>query len=247
MQNKTLVITRPLSNNNMLPGILQQSGYHIVHEPLLDIVLEHNIRFNLEQLLAGEPDAIIVTSKNAINALTVLNELRDLLLICVGEASAEHALSCGFTRAYSAGKNVEELIGHVAAAYDEGSCFIYAAGAHTSRDLQAALASCGMEVETVVVYEAVAATQFSDTLCEQLRRGHIGGVTFLSRRTGDIFHRLLAKAGLQESTRQMDAFCLSDQVAMALGQATWKHLYVAREPTLASLADCVDNAWANQD
>ncbi len=65
-----------------------------------------------------------------------------------------------------------------------------------------------METHRLVVYEAIATPQLSDTLIEQLRRRQLDAVTFMSPRAANIFTTLLAKAGAQRSHRRPARFLL---------------------------------------
>jgi uroporphyrinogen-III synthase len=238
---KTILITRPRGDGETLAETLQQQGLHIICEPLTEIILHHQQRHLVEAALMTDPNAVIVTSRHGARALAALTELRDPYILAVGEATAEAAESLGFVRVAAAGGNVQQLIKYIEAGYDEGAHFLYVSGKHVRSDLAEALEPLGMEVDRVVVYEAVAAESLSDTLTEQLRRGQIDGVTFLSPRAAEIFNTLLAKAGLEKETTRLEAFCLSEAVAEKLERRRWRAVCVSTEPTLASPAASIDN------
>jgi len=242
MTGETIVITRPKGDGESLAEALQERGYRVIHEPLSEIILLHNERQALNNALLDEPDAVIVTSRHAVHALALLSELRDPYLLCVGDATAQTAESLGFTRIDTAGGNVDSLIDVIVQGYDPDSHFLYASGQHVRADIEAALSMQDMEVQRIILYEAMATTQLSDTLVEQLKRRQIDAVTFFSPRAAQIFMSLLAKSQTKEATTGLDAFCLSDAVAEPLGSA-WKAVHVARHATLASLVDGVDNVF----
>lgn len=243
MSDKTILITRPLGDERPLADLLHRQGYRVIHEPLTTIYLMHQQRHALERALFGEPDAVIVTSRHAVQALAALSELRDLFLLCVGEATAKTAFSLGFDRVTTGGGTSQKLLEMVADSYDPGSRFTYVSGQHVRGGLEEELAALGMEVERIVAYEAVASTQLSDTLVEHLRRQQIDGVTFLSQRTARIFTDLLAKAGAAETVARLHAFCLSETVAEPLQNHPWQGIHVTREATLASVLECVDTIF----
>ena len=240
MTGETIVITRPKGDGESLAKALYAKGFRLIHEPLTEIVLHHTERQALHRALMAEPDAIIATSRQAVNALALLSDLRDPFLICVGEATAHTAESLGFTRVAAAGGNSQRLIDYIMASYDEGSRFLYISGKEVSVDLETMLAT--MQIERLALYEAVASHQLSDTLVEQIKRKQVDAVTFFSPRSAAIFSVLADRAGIAHTTARLQAFCLSDAIAKALS-SSWESIHVADEPTLASMIECVDNVF----
>ncbi len=243
MTDKTILITRPLGDERALTDLLHEQGYRVIHEPLTTIYLEHNQRHALEEALLDEPDAIIVTSRHAVNALALLTDLRDQFLLCVGEATAAAAHSLGFERVSTGGGTAQKLCQMIIDSYDPESRFLYLSGKHIRLSMADALAEHGMDVQTLVVYDAVASEQLSDILVAQLQRRAIDGVSFLSPRAAIIFQRLLEKAGIAGAVSSLEAFCLSEAVAAPLAGSGWKAIHITEEPTLASVVECVDNTF----
>lgn len=241
--DRTILITRPKGDEQGLVSALQEGGYRVIHEPLMEILLQHHERYNVTRALVEEPDAVLVTSRHGVQALSLLTEIRDPFLICVGEATERAAQSIGFTRTASAGGSARQLLDYVLSAYDEGSRFVYVSGDHVRVDLAEELGEAGMRVERIVTYEARAATELSDILVEHLRRGQIDAVTFLSHRTATIFMELLEKQEIAEAVAGVRAFCMSEAVADALEEWPWKSIHVAPDATLASLVNSIDNVF----
>jgi len=246
MSNETIVITRALGDEGELRDALQESGYHAIHEPLTEIFLRHTARTELANALLEDPNAVLITSQHGVQALAMLTEIRDMFLLCVGEKTAEIAANLGFIHVSMAGGNVDAMLDYIASGYDEDSRLLYVSGENISVDLGEVLAVGGMQVERVVVYEAIAAENLSDTLVEQLKRGQIDAVTFFSPRTVQIFLSLAKKADALAYLQKIDAFCFSENVASAAEYATWRAIYSADKPTLASLLLCVDNAYSHK-
>lgn len=246
MNCRSVIVTRPASGKDMFSRTLQERGYRVVHEPLTHVVLRHDAQPLLARAIEEEPEAVLLTSRHGAQALAALTELRDLPLLCVGEATANAAKAHGFTRVSATGSVSRQMAEHVLASYDAGARFLYVSAHHVSTNLAAALSRQGMRMQRVVLYEAVAARQLSETLAEQMRREPMDAATFLSLRAAQIFTRLIAEAGLQDALRHMRAFALSEPIAAALREAPWKGVHAAGKPTLASLAACVDNAFENR-
>ena len=243
MTGETILVTRPAGDEKTLTDLLHNHGYRVICEPLTSIYLQHTQRQALERALHDDPDACIVTSRHGVHALAALSEFRDVFLICVGEATARTAESLGFNRINAAGGTAEKLMQHIIASYDEGSHFLYVSGEHVRIDLEKSLGDAGMQVQRIALYEAVAATQLSDTLIEQLKRHQIDAITLLSERASQIFCTLLEKADIAPCVSHLHGFCLSETIAKPLLAHPWKQLHVADEPTIASMVESVDNAF----
>lgn len=240
---KTILITRAKGDEHELTEALQELGHAVIHEPLTEIFLDHTIRGHLHQLLLAEPDAVIITSKHALQALALLSEIRDAALLCVGAATAEMAQSLGFIRVEMAGSTVEQMLDYIRGGYDEEAKFLYVSGEHIRSDVPAILETFGMRCGRIIAYQAIGAEELSDTLVAQLKRGQIDAVTFFSPRNAEIFAELLTRAGSTRASEVMDAICLSDEVAASADTLDWRNIIIAEKPTLASLVDSVDNAY----
>ncbi len=242
---KTIVVTRPKGDEEIITQALQDLGHFVIHEPLTEIFLNHTIRGHLQVALEDEPAAIIATSRHAVQALALLSDYRDLFVLCVGEATAELAISLGFTRVESGGGDVESLLEFITAGYDDEAKFLYISGEHIRSDLPLILESFGMRCDRIIAYQAIATEELSETLLEQLKRGQIDAITFFSPRNAKIFCTLLEDFGAGEAASVLDAVCFSKDVAEAAGDLEWKNIIISAEPTLASLIDSVDNSYSS--
>ncbi|MDX1974303.1 MAG: uroporphyrinogen-III synthase [Rickettsiales bacterium] len=243
MPHETILITRPLSEDTRFQDELHERGFRTIHEPLTEIFLLHTARAQIEAAMRTDPHGVIVTSQHGVKALAALNELRDIALICVGSATEEAAQNLGFTRTVDAGGDVDRLIQFIADAYDTESRFLYISANHTRTDLVTTLMTYGMEAERIIAYEAEPVRQLSDTLVEQLRRGQLDAVTFLSQRSASIFLELVNSADINPATDCLHAFALSDVIAETLSEVNWQGVHIAPQATLASLIECIDNAF----
>lgn len=242
---KTIVITRPLGDEAILRDELIERGYHVIHEPLTEILLRHNMRMEIEHALLEEPDAIIITSKHSVQALALLSDMRDMFLLCVGEATANIAIQLGFSKVSVTGETVEHLIDYVLDCYDEESNFLYISGEHINTDLTEALSTRAMNTKRIITYEAIASPTLSETIIEQIKHGHIHGFTFFSSRAAQIFLTLSQKAGISYYLEKTDAFCLSKGIVDTLTNIKWQGIHTSKKATLASMISCIDNTYKN--
>lgn len=241
--SKTILVTRAKGDEHEITEGLHALGHHVIHEPLTEIFLDHTISGHLHALLLTDPHAVIVTSKHAVQALSLLSSLRDASLLCVGSATADMALSLGFMRVYDTGGTVEQMLQYIQDGYDDDARFVYISGEHIRSDLPEVLATFGMQCERVIAYHALASESLSDTLIAQLQRGQIDAITLFSPRNAEIFLHLLERAEITPAAAVLDLFALSEEVANGAANASWRNIYVADKPTLASLIDRVDNAY----
>ncbi len=243
MADRTIVITRPLGDEIILRDELLERGYRVIHEPLTEIFLRHDLRLNVEHALLTDPDAVLITSKHGVQALALLTDIRDMFLLCVGEATANIATQLGFDRVSVTGESSEHMIDYILDCYDEDARFLYISGEDISTDLGESLATRGMQVDRIAVYQAIATETLSDTLVEQLKRGQINAFTFFSTRTAQIFLALAEKAGVTQNLQKIDAFCLSESVENAIKPELWQKTHSSDKPTLASMVASIDNAY----
>jgi uroporphyrinogen-III synthase len=240
---RTIVITRARGDEIDLTEALHERGHHVIHEPVTEIILDHTQRAALEEALLREPDAVIVTSRHGVRALATLCDVRDTPLLCVGDATTEAAQNLGFSRVSSCGGQVESLLAYILGAYDAGSRFLYVSAEDIRAPLDKLLTHEHMPTQRLIAYAASAMPQLSDTLIAQLAREQIDGVAFLSRRSAEIFVDLAHKAMQGGALEQMEAFCLSPAIADTLRTKHWRAIHAAKQPTLASVVDCIDNVW----
>ncbi len=241
--SKTILVTRAKGDEHEITEALQALGHFVIHEPLTEIFLNHTIRAHIELLLADELNAILVTSKHAVQALALLSDIRDVCILAVGTATMECAMSLGFSRVYDTGGTLESMLTYIQGGYDDEARFVYISGEHIRSDLPEILQSFGMSCERVIAYHALASEALSDTLVAQLQRGQIDAVTFFSPRNAEIFLNLLERAEISPATAVLDLFALSEDVANAANKAEWRQVFISAQPTLASLVDSVDNAY----
>ncbi len=162
-----------------------------------------------------------------------------LPLYAVGSRSADAARAQGFARVISADGNAGDLVRLMVSQRPSGSRVLYLAGEDRSADLGGALAAAGIEVQTRVVYRAVAVSQFTAEARAALAAGHLDGVLHFSRRTAAIYVECAAQAELSVPALAAVQYCLSGQVAEPLAAAGAQVIRVAERPSEAALVELV--------
>ena len=216
---------------------LEERGHSVVLEPLLRIEPLPGVT-----IADKGYQAVLVTSANAVRALALLpqaGDLKDTLVLAVGEASGRAASLQGFSAVEHAAGDLSALAELVNARCtpDEGP-LLYAAGSVVSGDLKGLLEACGYDVDRVVLYEAVAAETLSPAIKDHLWGGTLDRILLYSPRSARIWGRAVEHAGLAEAAGSVVHICLSEAVAAALREETgWDGVAtrIAPEPNEKSL------------
>src|SRR6266576_2292959 len=98
---------------------------------------------------------------------------------------------------------------------------LYAVGPQTAE------AAKSFKVETMVLYDAVPASELPDTAKDALREGTLDGVLLFSPRSAKTFATLTTEAKLEASCGRLDAFCISAATAAALSPLSFARVSVA--------------------
>lgn len=226
-----VLVTRPREQGERSAARLAALG----HEPLVAPLLK--IRLTGAPLPAGRLDALIVTSANAAPALSALD--RTLPVFAVGERTAGAIRDAGFADIRAAEGDASSLAALVGRALPATARLLHLAGRDRKSEPEASLAARGYSVETVVAYEAVAATALPDALARALRAGALDAALHYSRRSAEVGLVLARAAGLADAFLALRHACLSQDAAAPLREQPAVRLIVAEEPKEASLFDAL--------
>jgi len=232
---KTLLITRPEEETQALEAALAAQGFATVTEPLLRIEPAPENRLALKKALARSPRGLLITSRQGLKALADMTATRSTPVLCVGAATAEAAAGLGFSHTHhcATAQGIPALARKLFAA--AGTRLLYARGEHVSADIAATLKNKGFEVDSVVLYRAVPAESFSESLRSLISQGRITGALFFSRRTAEVYAALAGGHGLAQAHAAMSAVCISEAVAKALGALRWRKVRIAAKPDMAHM------------
>ena len=234
------LVTRPEPDAAKLAGRLEAKGHEAVVEPLLSIVYPDRL-----DLPFDGAQALIVTSRNGLRALArvgVPEAALRLPVLAVGEATAALARDLGFSTIHTGRGTAADLV-----PVAEGHCdpqagpLLHLAGAHVASNMKPALLQRGFEVRQETVYEAVAATELSKAVQEDIRAGRLHGILFMSPRTAAVFLDLVAAHDLLEPASRIACFCLSDAIAAKLAAGGIRRVAISgtpREDDLLTLIGC---------
>jgi len=235
-QGLRALVTRPREEAEALAAALVARGIEAVVEPLMQVHYRTPAAFELTGV-----QAILCTSANGVRALARTSKEREVLLLAVGDATAAHARSEGFTAVESAGGDIADLIRLAAARLrPQDGTLLHVAGSVVAGDLVEALGERGFRVTRHVLYEAQPAKALNPTTVDALRRDTIDLAFFFSPRTAAIFAQLAVAAGVVPCCARMAALSISRAADAALADLPWLDRWVAERPNQAALLAALD-------
>ena len=214
MTEKMILITRPHLQATQTGEKLVKMGYKPLYAPLLTITP------CLDALPQTAPQAVIITSSNALFALEPLP--RTTPLFVVGSATAAKARQMGFTQCHhGTGDSADlcPLITHHCT--PSPAPLLYLTGDRVAGDLAPQLRQHGFMVVQHKVYDATPATALPPAVLEALEQERVSVVLLYSPRTAALWARLCPEAAKQRLT----LLALSSAIAAAAGHGFKEILY----------------------
>lgn len=211
---------------------LRALGYAAILSPVLEIVATH------APIPAGDYDAVLASSAKGIEAVADVSKLDALPFHLVGAKTAAAARARGLSPHIVAGA-AETILPSLVSAYDRPVHFLYLAGRDRQPTLEAGLRAQGHRITAVDVYEARAAIALSDAARDALRANGIDVALHYSRRSVEIFLRLVEQEKLTSTLSSMRALALSEDVATPL-RAMGLPVVVATRPDEEGLLALLD-------
>nr|WP_319384396.1 uroporphyrinogen-III synthase [uncultured Roseibium sp.] len=210
------LVTRPQPECARTADLIRAAGHVADEAPLLAFQAGAPAQLDLEAV-----SALVFTSRRALDALAghqQLEQLRNLPVFTVGDATAAACRAAGFTSVLSASGDLSslgELLVSKRRTFDGGNV-LYPAAQDRSGDIDAVLRENGIGSETVVVYRMAAAGALADDVRERLCEGGYNGVLVYSRRTAETLLQLLRSSCPEAVFSELCVFAISQQAAEPL-------------------------------
>jgi len=227
-----ILVTRPQALGELLASQLRNRGHEVVVGPVIEIAPTGRTP------VAGRADAVLATSANAFDATLAGPEfaaLRRAPIFVVGARTAAAAVRCGFPAPTLTAPDARSLLAGLSGLQPAPQRFLYLAGVHRKRDLEAGLRAMGRQVGVCEVYEARGAGCLATVAQDALRNGEIDAVVHFSRRSAALFCDLAQKAGLTVQARALLHLCISEDAACGLDRLEPADVRVAGRPDLAGM------------
>lgn len=214
-------LTRPQRDSERMEAALAVRGIDSIVAPVMEIAAL-DVTFD-----EAMPDGLILTSRRAAKALQAIPPAwRTLPVYCVGNATAEAAKRYHFEHTISGQGSALDLLPLIAQRHGNHDRLLHLSGDAVKIDLAPLLASRGITLERKVVYESHRVAALSPALTHALHVHALTGVVFYSPRTVRFATELVGDA-----LHQLDAYCLSMDIAAAAAKAGCKRVHACPIPT----------------
>jgi len=229
-----VLLIRPLEDAVPLGKILKSKGVESHLYPLFEPIF-------LPLPFLETPQALIITSKNALRAMKAYEELKEIPLYTVGDQTATIAQQMGFSKVLNASGTSRELTELILKhAHPEKGRLYHLSGELIKTDIVNTLQSKGFQAERHIVYRIQAAKDLPPPLLSSLQNKKISHVMFFSPHTTSIFVTLLKKNKLEGAASQIISLCLSLDVAQQASQLQWKDIWISPQPTTQNMTGYFD-------
>ena len=189
----SVLLIRPMEEALPLSKILKSKGVKSLLHPLFEP------RFLFLPLLKT-PQALIITSKNALRAIQGHENLKNVPLYVVGDQTAQLAQDMGFARVTMASGTSQELtkliLNH---AHREKGILWHLSGEVVKGNIIKELRAEGFKAERHITYYIKDAEKLPSSLLSDLQNQKISHVMFFSPRTTTIFVNLMNKNNLERA------------------------------------------------
>ncbi|MBX9786011.1 MAG: uroporphyrinogen-III synthase [Alphaproteobacteria bacterium] len=230
-----VLLIRALEDAIPLASYLEALGKKALCYPLFEPIF-----FAIPPL--ENPQALIITSKNALRALNNSNHLKKVPLYVVGDQTAALAHQLGFTTVFNASGNSKDLQNLIVQqALPEEGVLYYLSGRIIKRDIVRELRALGFKAQRQVVYQTNYIERFSNSLITDFFNKKISHVLFFSPRTTELFVDLVKTSKLEKEIALNKALCLSYDIAEKAQEILWKEIWISPHPSTHNMLGYFDD------
>lgn len=222
LQNKmpTYLILRAEKDAVKTATELQNQGHTVIVEPI----------FFIEKLAVdignAKPQALIITSSNACDAIINSNLTHDIAIFAVGLKSAQKLIEKGYNNVFYAPNNCAESLKNliIKNLKPENGDILYFCGHDITLDFKLELELEGFSVAKLVSYKVHWHQNFSAKFLQKTREKPIDFVLFYSQNSVNKFYELAKNNNLLEYFGNSRLLCLSDKIAITAKNLGFKNL-----------------------
>ncbi len=230
-----VLLIRALEDALPLASHLEALGKKVLCYPLFEPVF-----FAISPL--ENPQALLITSKNALRAIKNNSYLKKIPLYVVGDQTAALAHQLGFITVFSAKGNSRDLQELVARqARPDAGILYHLSGETIKGDIVRELRVLGFKAQRQVVYQINDIEHFSNSLTTDFFNKKISHVLFFSPRTTELFINLVKASKLEKEIALNKALCLSYDIAEKAQKILWKEIWISPHPSTHNILGYFDD------
>ncbi|MEP4052890.1 MAG: uroporphyrinogen-III synthase [Litorimonas sp.] len=197
--------TRPAADASA--DIWRDAGFDPIVEPLLDVQ-------SVPHQPISDQAVLIFTSKNGIDHIDCAGQRA----ICVGDATAKHAIKAGFSDVVSVDGTSDDVTKWVCANVQGSKSLVHISGWHVRGSIIEDLQAEGYAASRVKVYRSIPRTVWPESPSEL--------VAFYS----PLAARTFADLAVGQSLSGLSAICISQATAEALSNISLRSVHIAARP-----------------
>ena len=230
------VLTRPIEDSKRIKQSLENQGYEVIVNPLLEIKYKTNI-FNPDKY-----EVLIFTSRHSIRYLEEKNIFLKNKIICAcGKSTFLEAKKFGTENTYILYSNVAELEENfVKISGIKEKKVLYLRGREITSDIASIFKDNGINIDDEIVYEANEINEFNNEFINELGTSQHLAILFYSIRTAQVYLQSMDKYNLSNKTSIIIAYCISKNVADFLTKFGIETKY-ARDTSDAAILQLITN------
>jgi len=207
-----ILLTRPIKLSQNIAKNLSQKNLSSLIQPLFSIIQLDNL-----QLPSKKLQAVLITSQNAVFALTSLAIKKNILIIAIGEKTALEVSKLGYKNVLCASNSVISLLNLAKKELTKNNVWddlvLYLSGEIISLDLAKKLQDLGFAAQRMVVYKTKESIEFLPKTIDEITNGNVSEIWFYSKNTAKIFYQLATKHNLLGYLEQIKILCFSKVIA----------------------------------
>ncbi len=207
---KKIIITKnKKAYKEIIQNLSNKNLHSIIPQPLFSVIKTTNLKPEINQ-----PQAVIITSSNAIFALKKLQIENNTLILSVGSKTAERIRKLGYNNVLFVDNSAFLLLNlsKNILIKNQGT-IVYLAGEIITLDLAKKLEELGFVSKKIIVYKTKEVRNLLPQNIEEIKNGNVEEVWIYSKNSLMIFYRLVKKYDLLEYLEQTKISCLSQEIA----------------------------------
>ena len=221
----TILLTRTIKDSDNLAKQLESVGINIYIEPMFNM---EYLDYDLNSVELSSSQAVIFTSKNALNAIrNTIQKFAHLKFFVIGNVTAKMAKKLKLNNIYVANNSAKSLVDLILKeiTVKEGK-LLYFCGELITLDFKKELEKHGYSVQKFCVYKAVPSKDLSKELKYKIINNQIKVMLLYSHNTAEIFLDLIKKNDMLKFLSGINLLVISKKVKLLVEGYIWKSISI---------------------